>query len=123
MTQPYALQHQDQGDRLEIAVTGVWSPDTAPAILTDILALLTALPHARLLVDMRAVKDLTEPEDNAVFAEALGQMFQGQLAKAAVVDLEENRANNDMLEAAARRQGINARFFYDHAAALRWLAI
>jgi hypothetical protein len=119
----FQLDHELRGEVLYVAVRGTWSVDTAVQVLADIMSLAAREMRDILLVDVREMVDVTTPEDNAVFADAFPQLATSPLRKIAVVDVEGNRANNDMLEASARRQGINARWFYDATAAERWLAI
>jgi hypothetical protein len=119
----FKLGHEIRGDVTVVSVQGTWSADTAIQIFSDVLTAAAGSGKELLLVDVRELVDLTTPEDNAVFADAFPQLANVPLRKIAIVDHEINRANNDMLEASARRQGINARWFYALEPAERWLAM
>src|SRR5882762_8983401 len=114
----YRIDYATRDGMLKVVVSGKSSLEHAASIARDIAEQANRLAVKQLLIDVRSLLGRVG---------TLGTLLEPQGAMAgfriAVLDVSDNDPYYVFSENAARMRGRELRYFYDAAAALRWLGV
>ena len=117
----YKIYYKIWGDFLKVELQGEYPLEKFKEVDADIDRVVDSNDIKRLLVDLRKFKGRFGVFDGLNHIEDFRQ--ESKLLQFAILDLPENKSNNDFFENASFNRGYKIMFFYDIKEALKWLQI
>ena len=117
----YKINYKIWGDFMKVELSGEYPLEKFKEVDADIDSVVDSNDINRLLVDLRKFKGRFGVFDGLNHIEDFRK--ESKLLQFAVLDLPENKSNNEFFENASYNRGYKIMFFYDIKDALKWLKI
>ncbi len=117
----YVIDYRIWDDFLRVELSGTYPLEMFNKITRDIDEVIDANGITRVMIDLRGFKGRFGVFDGIHHIEKF--RTESKLIQFAILDIPENKTNNDFFENASFNRGYKVMFFYDEADAKKWLMV
>lgn len=117
----YKINYNIKGDSLYVVLSGNYPLEKFKEISTDMDRVIDENGISKILVDLRTFQGRFGVIDGLQRIENFRE--ESKFLQFAILDIPENKTNNDFFENASFNRGYKLLFFYDEAEAMKWLNV